>query len=180
MIELVKTEHPALRETAKEIPIEQINSPEIRKVLDDMQQVLLEQEDGVAIAAPQIGLALSIFIVSKRVYMIDDDGYRIDLSKDEISKLKDEIYINPVLLKKSKKTKMLSEGCLSVRWQYGKVKRSTQATVRAYDENGKLFTKGGSGLMAQIFQHETDHLKGVLFTDTAINLEKIQNPNLSD
>ena len=177
MNKLVKTEHPALRETAKEIPLEDITSPEIRKILDDMQEVLLQEEDGVAIAAPQIGISLPIFIVSKRVYMIDDEGYRIDLSKEEISKLKDEIYINPVLIKKSKNTKMLSEGCLSVRWVYGKVKRSTQATVRAYDENGKLFTRGGSGLMAQIFQHETDHLKGVLFTDTAINLEKIKRPD---
>ena len=109
--------------------------------------------------------------------MIDDEGYKIDLTKDEIAQLRDEIYINPVLVKTSKKTKMLSEGCLSVRWKYGKVKRSTQATVRAYDENGKQFTKGGSGLMAQIFQHETDHLKGVLFTDTAINLEEIKRPD---
>ena len=176
MIEIVQNGHPVLRETAKDIPIEKINTPEIRKILDDMQQSLLEQDDGVAIAAPQIGLPLRIFIVSKRVHMIDSQGYAIELSKSEILKLKDEIYINPVLVKKSKKTKMLAEGCLSVRWKYGKVKRSVQATVRAYDENGKLFTKGAGGLLAQIFQHETDHLKGVLFTDTAVDLEDIEPP----
>ena len=174
MIELIQNGDPVLRSQAKDVPLDKIHSPEIQKVLNDMLQSLQEQDDGVAVAAPQIGISLRIFIVSKRVYMIDDDGYAVDMTKDEIAQLKDEIYINPVLVKKSKKTKMLTEGCLSVRWKYGKVKRSVQATVTAYDENGQKFTRGASGLMAQIFQHETDHLKGTLFIDTAINLEDIK------
>jgi peptide deformylase len=56
---------------------------------------------------------------------------------------------------------------------YGKVKRAEKATVVAYDEYGKKFTKGGSGLLAQIFQHETDHLDGVLFIDKAKFIEEI-------
>ncbi len=50
---------------------------------------------------------------------------------------------------------------------YGKTWRSKKATVTAYDENGKKFERGGSGLLAQIFQHETDHLNGILFIDHA-------------
>ena len=173
MINIVQNGDPVLREMAKEVPVDEIQSDEIKKIVSDMLQALREQDDGVAIAAPQIGIPLRIFIVSKRVYMLDDEGYAINLNKEELAGIKDEIYINPVLIKKSKETKNLSEGCLSVRWKYGKVKRSTRASVRAYDENGKQFTKGASGLMAQIFQHETDHLKGELFTDTATDLEDV-------
>ena len=64
------------------------------------------------------------------------------------------------------------EGCLSVRWLYGKTYRSKKAMIIAYDENGKRFQRGASGLLAQIFQHETDHLKGVLFTDHAKEIKE--------
>ena len=59
------------------------------------------------------------------------------------------------------------EGCLSVRWKYGKVKRAQKATISALDENGKQFERGASGILAQVFQHETDHLDGKLFIDLA-------------
>ncbi len=68
---------------------------------------------------------------------------------------------------------MLDEGCLSVRFLYGKIKRSEKATVTAYDETGKKFSYSGTGLMAQIFQHETDHLNGILFIDTAKDVEEL-------
>jgi peptide deformylase len=66
---------------------------------------------------------------------------------------------------------MMSEGCLSVRGDYGMVMRHEKASVRALDERGKPFTLHGSGLLAQIFQHEVDHLEGVLFTDKAEHIE---------
>jgi len=86
----------------------------------------------------------------------------------------DLVFINPEIIKISKKKGSVPEGCLSVRWLYGEVKRSTNATIRAYDENGKIFTRGGGGLLAQIFQHEVDHLNGVLFIDKAKNLVEIK------
>ncbi len=64
----------------------------------------------------------------------------------------------------------MPEGCLSVRWLYGEVERSTNATIEAYDENSVKFTRGAGGLLAQIFQHETDHLDGILFIDKARNI----------
>ena len=60
-----------------------------------------------------------------------------------------------------------------MRYLYGKVKRSDKALIEAYDEDGKKFTIGGSGLLAQIFQHEVDHLNGVLFIDKAKYVEEI-------
>ena len=72
----------------------------------------------------------------------------------------------------SREKEWMPEGCLSVRPLYGKTFRSVKATVVAYDENGKKFTRGASGLLAQIFQHETDHLKGILFIDHAKDVKE--------
>jgi len=85
---------------------------------------------------------------------------------------KDLVFINPKISKLSKEKEWLPEGCLSVRWLYGKTYRSKKAMITAYDEKGKKFQRGASGLLAQIFQHETDHLKGVLFTDHAKDIRE--------
>ena len=88
-------------------------------------------------------------------------------------------FINPELLKISKGKHWVEEGCLSVRYLYGKVERATKATIRAYGEDGKMFTRGGSGILAQIFQHEIDHLEGVLFTDKAKEIEDMPPNNVN-
>ena len=67
----------------------------------------------------------------------------------------------------------MEEGCLSVRWLYGKVERSKKIKIRAYDEKGERFEVGVSGLLAQIYQHEIDHLHGILFIDKANTIEDL-------
>jgi peptide deformylase len=67
---------------------------------------------------------------------------------------------------------MDGEGCLSVRWLYGKVYRSTRVTLEYYNEKGQKKTRGASGILAHIFQHEVDHLNGILFTDKAKDLKE--------
>ncbi len=168
MVTIVQKGDPVLRQIAKDVPIADITTPAIKNILQKMQQALNEQEDGVAIAAPQIGESLRIFIVSGKVL---SKNYP-DLEPTEVIP-NDLICINPELSKLSKDKKKMPEGCLSVRWLYGKVMRSNKATLRAYDEHGQIFTRGGSGLLAQIFQHETDHLDGVLFVDKAEDIEDI-------
>lgn len=168
-VNIVQKASPILRKTAKEVDFKKINKKELSKIIKDMRTALDSQDDGVAIAAPQIGLPLRIFLISKKVF---------ELTK----KYKDmnyKIFINPKIIKLSKEKQVVEEGCLSVRWLYGKVSRSLKTTIEAYDENGKKFTMGASGLLAQIFQHETDHLNGVLFTDKAKNLEEIPPENLN-
>jgi len=164
---IVQKEDPVLREKAKEVPVGDIEGAKIKKVIKDMKAALKSQEDGVAIAAPQIGEKLRIFVVSGTTIKLLKHG-----DDDSAPEHEDQIYINPKITKLSKDKDDMEEGCLSVRWAYGFVKRSKKATVEAYDENGKKFTRGGSGLMAQIFQHEIDHLDGVLFTDKAKNIRE--------
>lgn len=82
------------------------------------------------------------------------------------------VFINPEITRLSKKKKEMSEGCLSVRGSYGTVMRHERATVKALDEHGKPFTYHASGLIAHIFQHEVDHLDGILYIDKAVKLEE--------
>jgi peptide deformylase len=170
-IEIVQKEEAVLRKIANEVSLKEISSAKIQKIIADMKIALVEQEDGVAIAAPQIGIPLRIFVVSKRAEIIMK-GME-DFPQNEKDKLNDSVYINPEIKKVSKLKAKLEEGCLSVRYLYGKVMRAEKVLIVAYDENGNKFTKGGSGLLAQIFQHEIDHLNGILFIDKADDLVEI-------
>ncbi len=172
---ILQKEAKILRKTAIEVPVKEIQSVRIKKIISEMKEILKFQEDGVAIAAPQIGYSFRIFIVSKKVPSI------IKKSEGKIDDIfSDSVYINPVIKKVSKEKKMVEEGCLSVRFLYGKVKRGVKATMEAYDENGKKFTKGSTGLLAQIFQHEVDHLNGILFIDKAKNVKEIIPPSITN
>lgn len=173
MKKILQKEASVLRKIAEDVPIESIGSKELSKIIDEMKEALWSQDDGVAIAAPQIGYPLRIFIVSKRVEAIlreEKDGKFEDEPKDTSL---DMVFINPVIKKVSKERRFVEEGCLSVRYLYGKVSRATKVKIEAYNEQGKKFERGGTGLLAQIFQHETDHLDGILFIDKAKNLEEL-------
>ena len=141
-------------------------------MLKEISLALRSQNDGVAIAAPQIGYSLAIFVVSGKIFHKDftRGGELEKIPKQEIPK--DLVFINPKISKRSSDKEWLPEGCLSVRWLYGNALRSKKATIIAYDEHGKKFTRGASGLLAQIFQHETDHLNGVLFIDHAKDIKE--------
>ena len=170
---IVQKENKVLRQNTKDILVSEITTPKIQKILKEMSVALKSQSDGVALAAPQIGYLLSIFIVSGKIF--HKDFVRGEKEFEKIPKKeipKDLIFINPKISKLSREKEWSPEGCLSVRWLYGKTHRSKKATVMAYNENGKKFQRGASGLLAQIFQHETDHLKGVLFIDHAKDIKE--------
>lgn len=148
---------------AQEVPVSEITSEKIRQVIADMKTLLATQDDGVAIAAPQIGESLRIFLVSGSVLKLADENYKGEET--------DMVFINPTLTKFSKEKQEVEEGCLSVRWKYGKMKRAKKVTVRAYNEHGEAVERGASGLLAQVFQHETDHLNGILFIDSVYDIK---------
>jgi peptide deformylase len=157
MAKLVPENHPALHAIAEEISPSEFSDGTLTKIVKDMRSALHSYKvDGftaVAIAAPQIG-------VSKRVFMIEDQ------SKDRDA-LPTIIAINPQIIKFSKKTHEVGEGCLSIPEYYGLVRRSTNVTFRYQDEQGNWLQRDTGKLLAQIIQHEYDHLDGILFTDRA-------------
>ena len=171
MVKIVQKKSKVLRRVAQKVPLKNIKSPATKKILAGMKKALASQKDGVAIAAPQINKSLRIFVVVEDMFNAKEENRKAVPSY--------KIFINPVIVKLSKKQDELEEGCLSIRWEYGKVKRASKATVQAYDESGKSFTHSSSGLLAQIFQHEIDHLDGVLFTDKAVNLRSIKPDSTS-
>lgn len=169
---IVQNGDPVLRGIAAQVDTKDIGSKKLNDILARMKIALEREGDGVAIAAPQIGVPLAIFIVSHRAFEIEEDQDETKPVKS-LEEAKDMIVINPEITKLSRKKVKVPEGCLSVRWLYGNTQRAEKATVRGLDENGKSFTYGGSGLVAQIFQHETDHLNGILFVDHATEIEEL-------
>ncbi len=175
MVKIVQKDDPILRQTAVDVSLVEIKSAKLQKLLAKMSQALTEQEDGVALAAPQIGEAKRIFIIAGKMLS------RTDSETETKTPAPDLVFINPKLLKTSRRKKNMEEGCLSVRWLYGTTKRANKATVEAYDQNGQKFIRHGTGLMAQIFQHEIDHLVGILFIDNATDIKEIKpNTNNND
>ena len=174
---IVQNGDPVLRKKAREVLLAEISSAKIAKVLSAMQEALLSQDDGVALAAPQIGVSLRIFIVSKAALALPENlkeraqvAERRDLKRQEGFLT----FINPVIIKRSREKALLDEGCLSVRPLYGQIKRSTKVSLTAFDEDGKKVSRGTSGLLAQVFQHECDHLDGILFIDHAVNIREVE------
>ena len=165
MSSIVQDGELVLRKTAEPVAAELFGTPELNAILRDMEESLDAQPDGVALAAPQIGISLCIFIVRyDRIVPPQDTPLPADVG----------IYINPEFVKSSKRRVEMDEGCLSVRGIYGKTMRHDRATVKAYDADGKPFERGGGGILAQIFQHETDHLNGILFVDHATDMIEVK------
>ena len=166
---IVQKENPVLREISKEVTKEMFGSDKLTKIIKEMSEALAVSADGVAIAGPQLGYSLRIFVVSPKAFEIESEEREVDGLPIK-KKPQPLIYINPVITRRSSKKVILDEGCLSVKEIFGKIERHEKVTIEALDENGKKFSRGASGLIAEIFQHETDHLNGILFIDTAKDL----------
>ena len=137
---IVQIGEPVLRKKSKKV--EKIDE-KIIQLLDDMADTMY-QEDGVGLAAPQVGIL-------KRVAVIDIGDGIIEL-------------INPEIIETSGE-QIDDEGCLSVIGEVGIVKRPYKVKVRAYNRKGQLFEIEGEELLARAFCHEIDHLEGILFVD---------------
>lgn len=147
---IVEMEDPVLREKCR--PVKHITS-NILKLLKNMADTMYDCGNGVGLAAPQIG-------VPKRVVVIDVGDGLLEL-------------INPeIVSREGEETEY--EGCLSIPGVRGEVTRAARVTVSAFDRTGNKVEYTGEGLLARAFQHEVDHLEGILFVDKAKSVEKIK------
>ncbi|MDO7786193.1 peptide deformylase [Desulforamulus aquiferis] len=146
---IVEIGDDVLREKAK--PVKEIN-PSIIKLLNNMADTMY-QARGVGLAAPQIG-------VSKRVIVVDIGEGLIEL-------------INPRILESSGSEED-TEGCLSVPGMVGEVTRAEKIVIAGLNREGEEVAYKARGLMARAFQHELDHLDGVIFVDKASNIRKAE------
>jgi len=144
---IVEMGEPVLREKARPVPK---ITPNVIKLLENMADTMYDAR-GVGLAAPQVG-------VSKRVVVVDAGDGLIEL-------------INPEIITREGMATD-SEGCLSIPGVTGEVQRAARVTVRALDREGREMEYEGEGLLARAFQHEIDHLEGILFVDKAQNIKK--------
>ncbi len=142
---------PVLAESAK--PIENIDES-IRTLADRMINVMLRNK-GIGLAGPQVGVNLRIFVVS------------FDGTKENA-----RVYINPKI-ETSGSFVVFEEGCLSLPGISAKIKRFKQCSVTATDLDGNTFTEEAEGLPARAFQHEFDHIEGMLIKDRMTRVQSI-------
>lgn len=164
---LVERESPVLRAVAKPVEPSEVVSKKISSIIKKLKKAVHAEDDGVAIAAPQIGESVRIFLVKGSAVALAAGA------ETAAKKYPDLVFINPEIVRASKKMHKMEEGCLSLRYLYGQVLRSEKISIRALNEKGEKIEANAAGLLAQIFQHEIDHLDGILFIDSAENLRDL-------
>jgi len=176
MKEIVQDGAPILSAIAKPVPEKMFGTAELKHLIKDMSEALDKELEGVALAAPQIGVSWRLFIVRADRTINNKQPTTNDAPLPE-TKPEIEVYINPEIIKTSRKRADADEGCLSIRGIYGTTKRHEKVTVRARRVDGSRFQRGAGGLMAQIFEHEIDHLNGILFIEKAKHLVEVTHTN---
>ena len=164
-----------LRDIAEPVPEKLYGSPELARLISDMSGALDAEPEGVALAAPQLGAPYRLFIVRKDRTLPPAVVVKKGTPLPPPPPPELEVYINPEVVKTSRRRARADEGCLSVRDVYGTTKRHERVTIRARREDGTKFQRGAGGIMAQIFEHEIDHLNGILFIDGAEHLIRVQH-----
>ncbi len=159
---IIQIDNPVLREVSVAIPLSEIKTEKVQSLIADVKATLDSQSDGVGISAVQIAEPVRLFILSEKAYRADKKTVRTP----------HRVFINPMITKISKDVQIIEEGCLSIRGVYGDVTRPYAITIQALDENGEMFIEQANGFVAQVIQHEMDHLDGILFIDRAENIHE--------
>ncbi len=177
---IVTVPEPVLREKAK--PVRQM-TPELQSLIDDMIETMREAP-GVGLAAPQVGVGMQVIVVeyaegSENADEEADADVDVDVDVDidvEAKPKPKKLYavLNPEITRHSKEAELGKEGCLSIPDYMGEVERYNTVTVKGLDRHGKSFKLKAKGWMARIFQHEIDHINGVLFIDRTEKVWKVE------
>jgi len=154
-----------LRKVASEI---NKDYPKLNELLANMWETMYNA-NGVGLAAPQIGLAIRVFLVDTEPFADDED-----LTTEEQKQLKGfkQVFINATIEEETGEEWPFNEGCLSIPDVREDVSRKDTIKISYLDENFKKHTKIYDGLLARVIQHEYDHIEGILFTDKLSSLKK--------
>ena len=153
--------HPVLRQCAAEIPPDQMPSPQMQCLIDDMIETMIDYE-GIGLAAPQVFEPLRLIVLGNP----DPDP------QDEAA-IPLTVLFNPQFTSLSPERLDGWEGCLSIPQLRGVVPRSAAVEVRGYDREGSAVELEAEGIFARVLQHEIDHLDGVLFPDRMADLQTL-------
>lgn len=158
-METIHYPHPTLRHKSK--PLKRVDA-ELRKMVEEMFELMYEAR-GIGLAANQVDLPYRMFV--------------LNLQSDPELKEEEQVFINPVITHR-KGSAQREEGCLSLPELFAEVTRPEKVKVNAYDLSGNELSLELDGLFARAFQHEVDHLDGVLFIDrlNETNLADVKEP----
>lgn len=163
---IITPENPTLRRKAH--VVKDFQDPALQKLIDDMVETMREAP-GVGLAAPQVA-------VSQRLVVMEYAPGSEDLPEDATPpEPKLYIILNPEITAKSEEMVDGAEGCLSIPGYAGNVLRHKAVTVKAFNRKGRPIKIKAEGWLARIFQHEIDHLDGVLFIDKASKIWKVKD-----
>jgi len=156
---------PVLRQVGVDITLEY---PNLKEVIANMYDTMYNAY-GVGLAAPQVGLAIRLFVIDTEPFSDSED-----LSKEEQEQLKGfkQTFINAKILKEEGEEWGFNEGCLSIPDVREDVYRNEKITIEYCDEEFTKKTEVFDGLIARVIQHEYDHIEGILFTDKISMLKK--------
>ena len=156
---------PILRKAGKEIDA---NYPALKALISNMKETMYNAF-GVGLAAPQIGKAIRLFVIDTSPFAEDKD---LSENEKEILKNFNRVFINAQILEEEGNEWTFNEGCLSIPDIREDISRKEKITIEYQDENFKTHTETLDGLVARVFQHEYDHIEGILFTDKLSTLKK--------
>ena len=156
--EIVTLPHPVLKRKAHMVT--QFGK-DLHTLLDDMVETMREAP-GVGLAAPQIGLSDRIIVIE---YFEKEQDEEVEDAPRKVWAV-----INPEIVKVSEETLMGVEGCLSIPGLVGEVERHAEVQVKGMNRHGKPMKIKAKGWLARIFQHEIDHVNGILFTERAVRV----------
>ena len=161
--EIITLPHPTLRRKAQKVSE---FGPELQTLVDDMVETM-RQAPGVGLAAPQVDVSWRVIVVE------------FGSEEDEEAPKKLFAVVNPEITRTSPETVLGTEGCLSVPGVVGEVERAEALTIKGLSRRGQPITIKAKGWLARIFQHEIDHLDGVIFVDRATRLWSGQESQVS-
>ncbi len=148
-----------LKKKTVPLDIAALKRPAIKKLMQEMRAIMKSSE-GVGLSANQVGLDLKFFIA--------------EVPSEKGKRSKWYSILNPEIVKVSSEANVAEEGCLSIPGMYGPVERKKKITVSGFDVNGRRIKLKAWGFLARVFQHEIDHLNGILISDRAEKLYPIQ------
>jgi len=148
---------PVLKQKAKRV---RMIDGSIKKLIRDMIETMHAEPGRVGLAAPQIGVPLRVIVIG-------------------IPEEEDIALINPQIVRR-RGERLIDEGCLSVPGYFGQIKRAESVTVKGRDQNGKEIRIKADGLLAQVLEHEVDHLNGTLYLDYLESMEQLRKIELEE
>jgi peptide deformylase len=173
---IVTLPDPVLRKKAR--PINKIDE-DLQRLIDDMVDTMRDAP-GVGLAAPQVGISQRLIVVeyAEAPRQLSQNSQNLQEEKErgggEPEEVKPKLYvmINPEIVKTSEETVMGVEGCLSIPGLVGEVERFAKIQVKGLNRRGQPMKVKAEGWLARIFQHEIDHINGIVFPDRAVRVWK--------